>query len=112
MRDNTTMTPRLRQGMSKRQITEDARALDGIIKYMLQQSPVTIHDLVMTQNLEPKPVRRLLKILANASIVEKVGKTQWILTIPFAMNPVYDANKIAASAASTTVRERDLESST
>lgn len=41
------MTPRLRQGMSKRQITEDARALDGIIKYMLQQSPITIRDLVV-----------------------------------------------------------------
>jgi len=86
--------------MSKRQITEDARALDGIIKYMLQQSPITIRDLVMTQNLEPKPVRRLLKILTNAGIVEKVGKTQWILTIPFAINPEYNADEIATNAAS------------
>ena len=99
MRDNTTMTPRRRQGMSKRQITEDARALDGIIKYMLQQSPITIRDLVMTQNLEPKPVLRLLKILAKANIIEKVGKRQWILTIQFAFDPQYDANKIALEAA-------------
>jgi histone H3/H4 len=106
------MIRRLHIGRSKKQIAEEADNLDGIIKYMLQQSPVTIRDLVMTQNLEPKPVRRLLKILANAGIVEKVGKTQWILTIPFATNPVYDANKIAASAASTTVRERDLGVST
>jgi len=93
------MTPRLRQGMSKRQITEDARALDGIIKYMLQQSPITIRDLVMTQNLEPKPVLRLLKILANAGIVEKIGKRQWTLTIPFALDPKYDAHEIAQEAA-------------
>mgnify|MGYP002661052375 CR=1 FL=1 len=93
------MTPRLRQGMSKRQITEDARALDGIIKYMLQQSPITIRDLVMTQNLGPKSILRLLKILAKAGIAEKVGKRQWILTIPFALNPQYDANKIALEAA-------------
>ena len=85
--------------MSKRQITEDARALDGIIKYMLQQSPITIRDLVMTQNLEPKPVLRLLKILAKTGIVEKVGKRQWILTIPFAFNPQYNADEIALEAA-------------
>ena len=88
--------------MSKRQITEDARALDGIIKYMLQQSPITIRDLVMTQNLEPKPVLRLLKILANAGIVEKVGKRQWVLTIPFALGTKqYNADEIATNAAST-----------
>jgi len=53
----------------------------------------------MTQNLEPKPVLRLLKILAKANIIEKVGKRQWILTIQFAFDPQYDANKIALEAA-------------
>lgn len=74
----------LKKGMGQKQVIEDARALDGIIKYMSgSQSRVTIRDLVMTQNLEPKPVSRLLKILANAGIVEKIGKREWeLITVP------------------------------
>lgn len=95
------MIKRLKVGRSRKQIAEDADALDGIIKYMLLQSPVTIRDLVMTQNLEPKPVLRLLKILVNAGIVEKVGKRQWVLTISFALGTKqYNADEIATSAAS------------
>lgn len=91
---------RLKQGMGQRQVSEDARSLDGIIKYMTtQQSSITIRDLVMTQNLEPKPILRLLKILAKTGIVEKIGKRQWVLTISFALDPKYDAYKIAQDAA-------------
>ena len=94
------MTMRLKQGMGPKQVVEDARSLDGIIKYMTTlQSVITIRDLVMTQNLEPKPVLRLLKILAKAGIVEKIGKRQWALTIPFALDPKYDAHEIAQGAA-------------
>lgn len=94
------MTRTLKRGMGQRQVAEDARALDGIIKYMTTlQSTVTIRDLVMTQNIEAKPVLRLLKILVSAGIVEKVGKRQWVLTIPFAINPKYNADTIAQEAA-------------
>jgi hypothetical protein len=40
-----------------------------------------------------------LKILVSAGIVEKVGKRQWVLTIPFAINPKYNADTIAQEAA-------------
>jgi len=88
----------LKRGMGRKQVIEDARAIEGILNYMTKMSHVTIRDLVMTQNLEPKPVSRLLKILANADVVEKIGKRQWAITITAAMNG-WDAGSIAEKAA-------------
>jgi len=94
------VTGRLKLGIGQKQVIEDARSLEGILNYITTQSSATVDDLVMTQNLEQKPVSRLLKMLANAGIVEKTGKRQWVLATKSTLDPKHDAYKIALEAAS------------